>query len=102
VIERVSGERYGAFLQRNIFAPLGMTATRVDDGRTLVPNRAIGYYWAANAFVHALPENVLLSLGAGGILSTTSDLLRWDAALRSDRLLARRSRDEMFTPVRNG
>lgn len=99
VIERVSGERYGDYLHRHIFGPLGMTSTRVDDGRTLMPYRTTGYYWAANAFVHALPQNVLLSLGSGGILSTTGDLLRWDAALYTDTLLARASRDEMFTPV---
>lgn len=99
VIDRVSGTSYEEYLHRNIFAPLGMTSTRVDDGRTLVPNRTTGYYWAANSFVHALPQNVLLSLGSGGILSTTGDLLRWDAALYTDTILSRSSRDEMFTPV---
>lgn len=99
VIERVSGASYTEFLHRNIFAPLGMTSTRVDDGRTLAPNRTIGYYWAGNSFVLGLPQNVLLSLGSGGILSTTGDLLRWDAALYTDTLLSRTSRDEMFTPV---
>lgn len=99
VIERVSGTSFSEYLHRNIFSPLGMTSTRVDDGRTLVANRATGYYWAANAFVLPLPQNVLLSLGSGGILSTTGDLLRWDAALYTDTILSRTSRDEMFAPV---
>jgi len=64
-------------------------------------NRATGYYWAGAAFVQALHQNGLLSLGSGALLSTVGDLLRWDAALYTDTLLKRGSRDEMFTPVRN-
>lgn len=36
IIERVSGESFGEFLQEHIFRPLGMTSTRLKDRRTIV------------------------------------------------------------------
>ena len=36
---------------------------------------------------------------AGGLYSTTEDLLRWDAALYTERLVPRRALEAMFNPV---
>lgn len=38
---------------------------------------------------------------AGGIYSTTEDLLLWDQALYAEKLLSKKSIDEMFTPFRD-
>jgi CubicO group peptidase (beta-lactamase class C family) len=44
VIEKVSGESYGGYLQKNIFTPLDMSATGHDgDASMLISNRASGY-----------------------------------------------------------
>jgi CubicO group peptidase (beta-lactamase class C family) len=101
IVERTSGMRFEAYLREQVFVPAGMASSRAEDARTLVPNRAAGYYWSGNTFVHGSYENPLLGLGAGSMLSTTEDLLRWDAALNGDRLLSAASRDEMFTPALN-
>ena len=44
IVEKVSGQRFSAFARANLFAPLGMHSTQVNDDVTVViPNRATGY-----------------------------------------------------------
>ena len=45
IMEKTSGATYGDFLRARIFAPLGMTATRFNDHRIVIENRAAGYDW---------------------------------------------------------
>lgn len=98
VIERASGKSYGEFLRAGIFAPLGMTHSIFDDNRTLIPGRATGYYSRGTDFVSAPFIDPTTVYSSGGITSTTGDLLRWDQALYSDKLVSRGALDEMFTP----
>lgn len=102
VIERVTGQPYADVLQKNIFAPLGMTHTGYDRHRDVLPRRAAGYSWSGNRFVNADDINVDLAFSAGALVSTTGDLLRWDQALNSERLVSRRTLEEIFTPEKNG
>jgi hypothetical protein len=79
-----------------------MTHTQFHDSRALVAHRASGYYSLGTSFINATHESSTTNVGAAGILSTTADLLRWDQALYTDKLISTASRDEMFTPVLNG
>lgn len=47
VVEKASGEPYATFLQKNIFDPLGMRDTGVDNGIDVVENLASGSRTAA-------------------------------------------------------
>ena len=98
IIERESGRSYADFLQENIFQPLGMTSSGYDSGRRIIKNRASGYVTQGEALLNALPIDMSIPYAAGAITSTVDDLLRWDQALYTDRLLSRASLDEMFTP----
>jgi CubicO group peptidase (beta-lactamase class C family) len=102
IIERASGEPYEQYLQDRIFKPLGMTHTRFDERRALIPHRATGYYSRGTAFISATYEDPTTAYAGGGLYSTVGDLLLWDQALYSERLVSRKSLDEIFTPVRNG
>jgi CubicO group peptidase (beta-lactamase class C family) len=101
IIERVSGKTYAEFMRENIFAPLGMKNSGYDDSRTLVPNRADGYNWNGKSFINAPHHNMGVSFAAGSLYSTTEDLLLWDQALYTEKIVSRKSLDEMFTPFRN-
>lgn len=101
-IERASGKSYGDYLREKIFTPLGMAHSVYDDSRALLPNRASGYYSLGTRFINAPYMSPTVSYAAGGIWSTVDDLLRWDQALYSERLLSRKSLDEMFTPAKKG
>jgi CubicO group peptidase (beta-lactamase class C family) len=102
IIEKLSGQPYAQFLAQNIFAPLGMRHSGVDDAVTLVPGRASGYDWSFNAFVKPGDMSMTSGYASGGLYSTTADLLRWDQALYTDKLVAGKTRDEMFMPLLNG
>jgi CubicO group peptidase (beta-lactamase class C family) len=97
VIERASGKSYGDYLREQIFAPLGMTHSLFDDNRRLIPGRATGYYSRGTEFVSPPFIDPTTTFAAGGITSTTGDLLLWDQALYTDKLVSRRALDEMFT-----
>ncbi len=93
LIERLSGMDYGTFVRRQLFDALGMRDTRYDGG---VPPRAKGYTdWTTPGEDH--PS---LYYAAGGLVSTTGDLAKWNAFLLSGRpaLLTADSLAEMLKP----
>lgn len=98
VIARVSGKPWDTFLAERVFVPLGMTATRTTTTTEIVPHRARGYAWRDGRYVNA-PEFLALR-PSGAFLSTVLDLATWDAALYTDRVLTRASREAMWTAVR--
>ena len=102
IIEKASGTTYAQFLKDNIFVPLRMYSSGYDDTRTLVPNRASGYVWADKSFVNAPYLNMVIPFSAGSLYSTTEDLLRWEQSLTTEKVLKKKSLDEMFTPFKNG
>lgn len=98
IIEKTSGKSYAEFLRENIFAPLGMNHTGYDDSRALVMNRANGYRWLGKTFVNAAYLNMAIPYSAGALYSTTEDLLLWDQSLYTEKLVSRKTLDEIFTP----
>ena len=78
IVEAVAGESLRAFLERRIFAPLGMTRTRhAENVMEAVPGLATGYFpGAEGGFVragHGYPIG-----GEGGLVSCVEDLALWD------------------------
>lgn len=102
IIEKVSGKPYADFLQENIFTPLGMKNTGYDNPLQIINNRAAGYTRQGGQFLNAAYMDMSVPYAAGAMYSTTGDLLLWDQALYTEKLLSRKSFDEMFTPVKNG
>jgi CubicO group peptidase (beta-lactamase class C family) len=102
IVERVSGKPYLGFLRERIFSPLNMSSTSTIDQPP--PGMAIGYY-------HEKPGQPLktraelhpdFSFGTGNLVSTTQDLLKWDAALIGEKVLNPESLRTMFTVPGNG
>jgi CubicO group peptidase (beta-lactamase class C family) len=82
LVERVSGMTLEAFCRKELFLPLGMTATHWrDDFRKVVPNRAIAYSKRGSEWRQDMPfENVY---GNAGLLTTVGDLLKWNRNMAS-------------------
>ena len=97
IIHKVSGKAWSAFLGDRVFAPLGMTATRVTTLAEIVPNRARGYAWKAGTLQNE--DDWPAVRPSGAFLSTILDLAKWEAALLGDQLLKKTSKTEMWTPV---
>ena len=97
ILEKVSGESYGAYLANHIFKPLRMTHSGFVPTLTIVPNMAEGYTRENGILRHRDYFDRSLEIGAGGIYTTTDDLLRWNHALNSPGFLKARSLQQMFT-----
>jgi hypothetical protein len=99
IIERVSGQSLQAFTQERLFRPLGMTHTQWrDDFTRVVPNRATAYSESNGEFHQDMPFTDMI--GNGGLLSTMSDLLKWNANLDDPKVGGRSYADAMQTPMR--
>jgi CubicO group peptidase (beta-lactamase class C family) len=95
VVERVSGERFSEFLGREIFDPVGMNNTFVYDSPTRKNARtAVGY----GQFGQVDDGGPTAIPGDGGIYSTVDDLLKWDQALYTDKLVDQSTLTEAFSP----
>lgn len=101
IIEKASGKSYADFLQENIFGPLGMKQAGYDTSRDLIKWRAGGYRREGEGFINAPYIDMLIPYSAGSLYSTTEDLLIFDQALLTEKLLTQKSKDEMFTPFKN-
>jgi len=100
VIEKLSGQTYAKFLQQNIFTPLGMANTGVDDMAVVLPDRAQGYQQTPAGLAHAGFIDMTTPFSAGDLYSTTGDLLKWERALFGGKLLKPSSLTAMTTPFK--
>lgn len=95
IIQTVSGKPYMQFMRERIFTPLGMSKTADRDPQFIVMNRAAGYEWDIDHLEGR--DGVLTDLmGAGSIVSTISDMVKWDAALNGKTFLKAESRAEWW------
>ena len=101
VIEKVTGGSYEAFVQANIFTPLGMTDSGYDSNTRLIARRAAGYMPGPGSFVNADYAHMSVPHAAGALYSTTGDLLKWERALLGGKLLSAASLQKMLTPDKN-
>jgi CubicO group peptidase (beta-lactamase class C family) len=78
IVEQIVGEPLAAFLERRIFAPLGMTRTRhTPTTDELVPGLATGYLPSGHGWRRAQHRFPLH--GEGGLVSCVEDLALWHA-----------------------
>lgn len=101
VIEKVSGRPYADFISETLFQPLGMADSGYDSPAVILPGRASGYTPADDGVVNADYVDMSVPQGAGGLYSTTRDLLKWERALFGGRVLQLSSLSELTTPGRN-
>ncbi len=90
LIEQASGQSYGAFMEEEIFRPLGMNDSGHDRRGLALPRRAQGHLPGLTALderVHAPYVEMSLKIGGGSLYSTVEDLYRWDRALFKDNVL---------------
>ena len=102
VIERVSGEPFGAFLDKRIFTPLKLTRTAFEPATTTTAaDMAQGYtsFGLADR-IRAEPEAKGWAGSAGAIWSTPTDLLTWDLSLLDHTIITAGSFGTMTTAQR--
>ncbi|EFH83237.1 serine hydrolase domain-containing protein [Ktedonobacter racemifer] len=100
IIEKITGMGYEQFIQQHIFQPLEMNRSYYMHNETIIPHRASGYERVGEIYRHAEYLSMSIPYAAGALGSTVEDLVRWDAALREERLLDTATLERMYTPTR--
>ncbi|WP_153936983.1 serine hydrolase [Riemerella anatipestifer] len=108
IIEKVSKMKYSEFMKRQVFEPLGLKNTFIQNMRLnpkVIANYALGYVMGDKQQI-VLPDS-LISLsfvktldgivGDGMVKSTITDLRRWDKSLREYRLINKEEFDFIKT-----
>jgi CubicO group peptidase (beta-lactamase class C family) len=101
VIERASGSSYAKFVQDNLFTPAGMKDSGYDSSSAIIARRAAGYRPGPGGTLNAAYLDMTVPYAAGGLYSTTEDLLRWEQALFGGKILSAASLRKMTTPAKN-
>jgi CubicO group peptidase (beta-lactamase class C family) len=98
LIHRVTGKFYGDFLHERIFAPLGMSTTRIINEADIIPNRSSGYRLVKGELKNQEWVSPMMNTTADGSLYySILDLAKWDAALYTEKVLKRSSLEQMWT-----
>ena len=102
IIEKVSHMSYESFLKKKIFDPANLNETLADNPKNLIANRAQGYgvkefsLLSNDDVYNAAYIDLSSAQAAGNLLSTVTDLLKWDYALYGSSILSEYSKSEMF------
>jgi CubicO group peptidase (beta-lactamase class C family) len=113
LIEKLSGDTLQKYLEKNIFKPAGIHHTYVENLilKTNNPDRTVNYeyptYYAGKLVpVDSVPDEhkMIFNLGGfsgqGGLTSTAEDLLRFDNAFFSGKLINANDVEEALTAVK--
>ncbi len=102
IVEKLSGQSYAAFVAENLFKPLDMTDTGYDSHTMILPRRASGYAPGPKGPVNADYISMTIPQGAGGLYSTTRDLLKWQRGIYGGKLLKPATVAAFRTPYKDG
>jgi CubicO group peptidase (beta-lactamase class C family) len=98
VIERVSGQRFEAYMQQHVWGPAGMVDSQFDVPARVVARR--GHAYERNQLTgqleEPLGEDLSYKYASGGMLGSDEDLCRFGHALNSGVLLRPETLEELY------
>jgi serine beta-lactamase-like protein LACTB, mitochondrial len=100
VLEGASGKEFRRLIQELVFDPAGMTETRDDDPRAIIPNRARGYIIASGQLKNSRWVDMSSKVAAGGFVTTVPDLVRFMNAWMAGKLVSASNMSAMLTPYK--
>jgi len=88
IVEKVSGETYSSFIEKNIFSPVGMRNTRLYSENTQIPNRAMGYARNEKGEITFSDQSITSATkGDGCVYTSLNDYKKWVIALNKNQLV---------------
>lgn len=102
IVRKYTGKNYGQMLQERIFEPTGMKSSRLLSWTDIIPNRARGYRKGSLGGLRNgdFVAESILAYGGGGIVSNVEDMVKWDIALRDEKLLKKPVLEKMWTAAK--
>jgi CubicO group peptidase (beta-lactamase class C family) len=87
-----------------VWKPLGMTSTRMDDPRAVIPHRVTGYVVEDGKLRRSEYVDISSRFAGGGTRSTVEDMLRFVEGLAAGKVLKAETRELAWTamPTRDG
>ncbi len=96
IIEEITGKSYPELLKARIIEPLGLKRTYFGKQK-LKKQEAQSFEWQGNAWEHEDPTHPSTSYGAGGMYSTSADLVKFIHGLFHGQLVDSQRLDQMTT-----
>ncbi|MES2275533.1 MAG: serine hydrolase [Bacteroidota bacterium] len=112
IVEKASGLSFSDYLDKNIFKPLGMAHTKVYPQRAAkqkIADYAYGYLYDPSKGGFVINDNIKANryeyyfdgvAGPYGISSNTEDMLKWDQALYTGKLISQKEQDAAYVTAK--
>jgi len=100
VIEKASGGSYEDYVEKKIFAPLGMKRSTYCNSAENIERRAHGYQVQRGEIRRAATNVHTWPFAAGSLCSTPADLVTWLQALHGGKVLSPKSYAELIAPAK--
>jgi CubicO group peptidase (beta-lactamase class C family) len=96
IVAKVTGMKFQVYMRDSIFAPLGMNHSYVFDYEDTVQH---DYARTHDAYGNKLKDVCFDgAVGDKGVYSTAEDMLKWDNALKSGKLVSEETLEEAYKP----
>lgn len=96
IVERLAGVSFPTYLKTHILSPARMDDSGYDDGSTILKRRAYGYEQTDQGLRTAPFLSMNYAYSSGALYTTADDLLKWDQALNTEKLVTAESKREIF------
>ncbi len=96
VIEGASGMPYAKYMTDNIWKPLGMNTTTMDDPYVMIPNRVRGYENVDGQIRNSEFVDISSRFSAGGIRASVIDMLKFGSGFNNGIVLSPKSLALMY------
>lgn len=94
IITQVSGMPWQDYIREKLFIPAGMKNSGMTDFYQIIPHRASGYMHKKDTLVNA--DAMYAVRPSGGFLSTSTDMILWDKALREKNVILKKENWELL------
>jgi CubicO group peptidase (beta-lactamase class C family) len=96
IIERVSGQSYQSFIREQLLIPAGLKNTGFDSDAKKRDQRLIARGFDGTVEMPRGYEVDWGALGASGVLTSVTDLYKWELALQGNKILNSTEKTKMF------
>lgn len=99
IIEKVTEQSYGNFVEEQIFKELGMTSSQYASRKEIIKNRASGYH-NKNGYINSRQVSYTIPYASGSLMSTVNDMFMWQEAIKNNLLISKETTEKLFTNYR--